>query len=115
MWPFKKKEEKPRQKEYLLVKIVEVNGVRKNGDPNTLIDFYFYLYENKDRERWYETKSMGNYGKEQFGIYEFSRKVYPWTRGQDFDDIPSYWDKLNELREDGVKLIYKGFFYDKGD
>lgn len=104
MWPFK-------DKKFLLVATFVSRGVHK-GDSKDVANLYFYLYENDagDRKMEWKCRIKFKQNANMAGLTEYSEKIYPWIQGKDFDDIPSYWDVLNERREGAVKRIYLQHF-----
>jgi len=70
---------------------------------------YYYLYESNLGRRRFEIKETGyckDYCKGSEMKY-YLKYVYPWSRGENFNDIPSYWDKINGENTKHVDRLYK--------
>lgn len=95
---------------YILVKTLEVdNVIREDAFGNTIEkgSLYFYLYESKKRDRkieWKKTITI-NDNFDRIGCY--TKKIYPWLNGMDFDDIPSYWEAVVVKKKSKVRGLYK--------
>lgn len=96
--PFKKEEK------FALVKIFILKNVRAKKEFGVL---YFYLYEDRNRNRKYEHQCSIVSNNDFSNISNFQEKVYPWLQGVDFSDIPSYWGSTRETKKEQVKQLYK--------
>lgn len=106
MWPFKKK---PRWK---LVKTIEakVTWAELTGAEDTI---YYYLFESNSNNRRVQAKTTNRngmlYGNTsipwQHPMYLAS--IVPWLKGENYSDIPTYWEKAEEENEYYIGELYK--------
>jgi len=107
-WFSKKPEGNPKEKAWVLVKRLEgsVNWKDSDGAKTTI---HYYLYEAEDGERKMESMQSG----ENIGLYKSERhnlycnNVFMWLKGEEYSDIPSYWEKLRDYNEKYIKRLYK--------
>jgi len=108
MWPFKKKEIK-----WKLVKTVEATITWANKD-NAEDTIYYYLYENNKGVRKIDSKHTNRHGCFMFANTPipwehpmYLSYIVPWIKGEDYDDIPTYWEKAEEENEYYIEELYK--------
>lgn len=94
---------------YILVKTIKI-PIQRVRDPNIIGDLYFYLYENRKGHRKEERMATNSFETDIKNIHDYYEKIYPWLEGQDFPDIPGYWDVVKEKRKDAIKKMYRRFF-----
>jgi hypothetical protein len=88
----------------ILVKVIEFDIVAYNNEKGKL---YFYLYETEEGNRRCEHKcSINGLSSDFTNIPEYQVKIYPWLKGRDFTDIPSYCEVARESKERHIKLLY---------
>ena len=103
MWFFKKK----IKEDWKLVGTLE--GKVHWTDVDVEESIYYYLYENNFRNRRIEIKQYG-YSKNSDKAHShtmYLTKVYPWSKGQDFDGIPSYWQVFKYEKNAYIKELYR--------
>ena len=104
--------EENKKSEYVLVKTITIDNVTtKTGVHINTGSLYLYLFEKEDGERKIEYKITIPASSNLDGIPTYSEKVYPWLKGKDFADIPSYWDVVKERRPDEIEQMYKRYFH----
>lgn len=105
MWPFKKKEIR-----WKLVKTIEAKIVWRNRDDAEDFIFY-YLFESDKGTRKVEYKHTNKNGIIIDNTMPWEHPLYlssivPWLNGEEFDDIPSYWDKAKKENERCIQELY---------
>ena len=100
--------EESKESEYVLVKTITINNITTPTHKGTL---YLYLFEKEDGKRKVEHKITIPASNNLDGVPTYSETVYPWLKGKDFIDIPSYWDVVKERRPDEIKQMYKRYFH----
>ena len=105
MFKWFKKSQKPEER-WRLVKTLEGYYTYKEF-PNTKDDVVFYLYESNLGNRREERKSNCRYWQDTTTHPLYLKAVYPWIKGANCKDIPSYWDEAKEENEKYVKELYK--------
>lgn len=95
--------------EWVLVKYIDLNVISTNNIGFRVdTKLCFYLYESRSGKRKYKFKHGLDHKSPNFNqLDEFTLKVYPWTKGINFPDIPSYFDKIRYNRKRQVNQLYK--------
>ena len=106
MWPFKKKTIR-----WVLVETLE--ATIKWGGTDNEDTIYYYLFESRTGKRKVESKNTNRHGNFSYSDSSvpwqhpfYLKQLYPWLKGEDYSNIPSYWDKASEKNEDYVKELY---------
>lgn len=101
MWPFKKKQD------WKLVKTISIDITVGRGDFKREGIQYFYLYEDPEGNRKMEQKcTIRDASDDLRGIAYYQEIIYPWLKGDDHPDIPSYWDKVQDNNKKYVQEMY---------
>ena len=99
-----------KKSNYVLVKTLEIpvtstSNMYGDEEKGTL---YIYLYENIKGERKEERHiTIRNCNDDPKRISDYWQVVYPWLQGQNFDDIPTYWDKVQDNNKVYIKSMYR--------
>lgn len=103
MWPFKKK----IKEDWKLVKTLEASF--NWTDLKVEEKIYYYLYESNFGNRSVEVKEIGYcemYKKGREHPY-YRKVIYPWSKGADDSDIPSYWDIVKNKHAEHIQELYR--------
>ena len=87
-----------------IISVIVKNNLTLSEEPGKI---YFYLYESKSRKRMIEWKKTVDSNNNFDPLKEYTEKIYPWLKGVDFDDIPSYWEVVRAKKETKVRGLYK--------
>ena len=70
---------------------------------------FYYLYESNTGRRRVEIKELGHCETHRKGKTHpfYCAGIYPWSRGAEVVDIPTYWDIVEEDNEKYVSELYK--------
>lgn len=112
MWPFKKK---PVVIKWKMVYTITfpVTWTLEDDEKKTE-NIYFYLYESPEGHRDVKWK-QGYYCRrndyaERTVLY--NEKFFPWIKGMEFEDIPSYWDCRRQENFRAIKALYSRLLKD---
>jgi hypothetical protein len=104
---FKKK---PPQEDWRLVKTMEGRQQWEKKDKSiTEETIYYYLYESNFSNRKMEIKETGYCKEYNRGIEHpiYLSSIYPWLKGRNYKDIPTYWDERKNENEEYIRELYK--------
>ena len=70
------------------------------------------LYRDMAYQRLTDYQTSGDFLAQEVNddfdrINTYTRKIYPWLQGMDFDDILSYWEVVVAKKEAKVRGLYK--------
>lgn len=99
---------KPK-KDWQLVRTFYVDvvvGANTNDEEQGVLNFYLFETENNERKiEWKHSVKRANDNFDAVNIY--TQKIYPWLKGMDYSDIPSYWEVVKDKKEKYVKILYR--------
>ena len=106
-WLENRKKRKKLKLDWQLVKTIKttVNWT----DSKQIDEIFYYLFENGLKERRIEIAETGWAKSEKYGKKHkyYLKTIYPWTKGTNYSDVPSYWDTRKDKNEKYVWELYK--------